>query len=489
MPPTSSSKSSLKGAPRRRPSSPVSMYGSGAGLGMKTPKPPRPLVSLEKRPQRETKAKSHTRSTSASTTTSALSESSANNTPPSPSSVKSKKSTTSFGFSGWKKRAHSSSTTSLPSSPMTPTSPMADTTPTRNIRSFPSETSISRVPSGTEVESRARQLDKATRTFGERVPVEYLQRHDHEHILPTTITALPSPISSTSPSADTTPTQTRARQLDKAARTFGERLPMDYSLNGQRHDHEHILPHIITALPLDEPTDPILPADDLRYEQFPTSIDITASNTIVPSSPTGSCRTSSSVFPNEDDRDLNQTRSQSSSSTQVDLSPIIFTSALPDPIPPPRPGKESVASSPYVRYVPRPKPGPLSSLPSPSSIGLNKTSAVDNGAIKIRSPKRPSTSSSSIPHSPITRRPSRLLPLRPKSSHEESTPWEGESNPHPRPDSPFQDSSIPIHTWVSTTWSSPKKGCIIRQEGGQGWSGEWNRSDMQDVIATLRQLK
>ncbi|GLB43814.1 hypothetical protein LshimejAT787_1403260 [Lyophyllum shimeji] len=72
------------------------------------------------------------------------------------------------------------------------------------------------------------------------------------------------------------------------------------------------------------------------------------------------------------------------------------------------------------------------------------------------------------------------------------------SNPHlplhVRPDTPFQD-GVPLegdsaHLAPPTTWVAVKEqGMIQRKERRQGWSGEWNQGDMQEVIKKLRNLK
>ncbi|KAF5376206.1 hypothetical protein D9615_008486 [Tricholomella constricta] len=69
---------------------------------------------------------------------------------------------------------------------------------------------------------------------------------------------------------------------------------------------------------------------------------------------------------------------------------------------------------------------------------------------------------------------------------------------HPRPDTPFQDYILPREVGAGYlapppgTWgpgSGGGKDLVQRKEKRQGWSGEWNREDMRDVIAKLRNLK
>ncbi|KAJ6573236.1 hypothetical protein B0H10DRAFT_2105594 [Mycena sp. CBHHK59/15] len=63
------------------------------------------------------------------------------------------------------------------------------------------------------------------------------------------------------------------------------------------------------------------------------------------------------------------------------------------------------------------------------------------------------------------------------------------ADPYARPETPFADLD-PLesddYAPVSTQYLSPG---ISRKERGQGWSGEWNQRDMQDVIQKLRNLK
>ncbi|KAG6909568.1 hypothetical protein DXG01_016816 [Tephrocybe rancida] len=71
------------------------------------------------------------------------------------------------------------------------------------------------------------------------------------------------------------------------------------------------------------------------------------------------------------------------------------------------------------------------------------------------------------------------------------------SNPHLplhlRPETPFQDSVVPIANSGYLTPSGWMKNqgndMLQRKERRQGWSGEWNQGDMQDVIRKLRNLK
>ncbi|KAG7086923.1 hypothetical protein E1B28_002839 [Marasmius oreades] len=393
----SSVRSSQTAQSRRRPPSPVSMYGSGSGFCVGPPnRPPRPLV-LEKKPKAE--AKTHTRLNSASTSTSAALSESSSSTTPSNASLKSA-STKSFGFpTSWKKRGkQSSSTTSSTSLPAS--SSISETTPTRTrFRSHASEEFLDHIPS--EAENRLRQLNKAARMFGERVPPEYI---------------LYGASPTTSP------------------------LPLG-----------------------DEPTDPVLPVLD---ELEPIDVPVTNFMLAPPEemSPPSFCRcgTSSPVLPSKDyDEVEHNGEAEPESPTLTPSSPAPSTKKLAtDSLEPLN------TTTPFLLRHPRPKPRASNkSLPS-----------VENGVQET-----PKTTTGQ-PRSSLT---------RPQTSYAGSTrSWDESTSSYPRPDSPFLESAVPIHTWISTTWSSPKnEGRIARQNCGQGWSGEWNRSDMQDVITKLRQLK
>lgn len=68
-----------------------------------------------------------------------------------------------------------------------------------------------------------------------------------------------------------------------------------------------------------------------------------------------------------------------------------------------------------------------------------------------------------------------------------------------RPDTPFASAAVPLRAELLIPpgvglMPIPKKtkarrDLVTRREKRQGWSGEWNRGDMQDVIQTLRSLK
>ncbi|KAJ7767297.1 hypothetical protein B0H16DRAFT_1686879 [Mycena metata] len=64
----------------------------------------------------------------------------------------------------------------------------------------------------------------------------------------------------------------------------------------------------------------------------------------------------------------------------------------------------------------------------------------------------------------------------------------------PRPEIPFLDTLVTVDSQVLITQNAPRhthahKPCVIRAETKEGWIGEWNQEDMQDVIHKLRSLK
>ena len=53
---------------------------------------------------------------------------------------------------------------------------------------------------------------------------------------------------------------------------------------------------------------------------------------------------------------------------------------------------------------------------------------------------------------------------------------------------PFVDAVVLAEPHDATSWTAEGQN-VVRRERLQGWSGEWNRNDMQDVISKLRNLK
>lgn len=74
------------------------------------------------------------------------------------------------------------------------------------------------------------------------------------------------------------------------------------------------------------------------------------------------------------------------------------------------------------------------------------------------------------------------------------------SNPHlplhPRAETPFANTAVALQAQPGylappgmVAISTDGQEVVMRKERRQGWSGEWNRGDMQDVIQKLRNLK
>ncbi|KIK55446.1 hypothetical protein GYMLUDRAFT_840485 [Collybiopsis luxurians FD-317 M1] len=112
-----------------------------------------------------------------------------------------------------------------------------------------------------------------------------------------------------------------------------------------------------------------------------------------------------------------------------------------------------------------------------------------------RNPKRPKTAPSRSMSFSFTH-PNPSLPTPPSPS--------GALNKVPRPSTAQQPletrkvespassltrSSSISHSMISSDKSSSPTLTVARRERGQGWSGEWNRGDMQEIIQQLRQLK
>ncbi|KAJ7346129.1 hypothetical protein DFH08DRAFT_870577 [Mycena albidolilacea] len=60
-----------------------------------------------------------------------------------------------------------------------------------------------------------------------------------------------------------------------------------------------------------------------------------------------------------------------------------------------------------------------------------------------------------------------------------------------RPDTPFLDTLVAVNSQVvvSPRHTHAREPSVVRTEAREGWMGEWNQDDMQDVIQKLRSLK
>lgn len=96
----------------------------------------------------------------------------------------------------------------------------------------------------------------------------------------------------------------------------------------------------------------------------------------------------------------------------------------------------------------------------------------------------PEPSENTLTTAPQISRSRSLRSLRRKSSDDDL------DRNYTRPQTPFMDTAAaaPVDT-KTTVWSSDGEGFIVRRERRQGWSGEWNQHNMQDVISKLRNLK
>ncbi|KAK7029652.1 hypothetical protein VNI00_014350 [Paramarasmius palmivorus] len=446
MPPSSAS-SSIMSSPSsrrpRRPPSPVSMY--VAGFGFDAPKQPKPLVKLEpKQKGKEKKANrqslSHMKSPSDATASSMRSaesvESRVSNTN-SKGSVKSIGSKRSFSLSGLLKRGSSTGASGagaqVSQKPSSPTS----------FRGPKNQPSIEFVPSDAEV--RVRQLNKVTRTLGEIVPVEYiLQGETHEEELST-----PPP-------------------------------------------HPEVMMRAVPSLSTsrDLPSVPQLPPKSDHHNEgiSPTSRSKPSPNTTSSSSPTSSqdyhytkrVRT----LPPVPVIDVHPRNSFASDSESIHISPITFSPPPDPPMPPPkRPITDSSNDS--------TKPSVIAIKDVPLLLRIPDRSNLPSPRPKpaTRSHPRPNTSHG-IPSAELhenTPTPKATAVSRPSTSHGGSPT--ADRHFADRAESPFQDSTVPVQAWLSASWAAKKESAVVRRERNEGWSGEWNRSDMQDVIRKLRHLK
>jgi hypothetical protein len=83
------------------------------------------------------------------------------------------------------------------------------------------------------------------------------------------------------------------------------------------------------------------------------------------------------------------------------------------------------------------------------------------------------------------------------------TPFLRPETPFLRPETPFSEYTRPNTPFINLDPREPEDDepamtsgptmylapGVTRKERGQGWSGEWNQHDMQDVIHKLRSLK
>ncbi|KAJ3740641.1 hypothetical protein DFH05DRAFT_1529246 [Lentinula detonsa] len=150
------------------------------------------------------------------------------------------------------------------------------------------------------------------------------------------------------------------------------------------------------------------------------------------------------------------------------------------PHPPPRPNRSSKRpkTAPSSHSNKRPLPQiPKNETPSIATLNL----PVVSGDLNKTTPRPPQTELDNTRLEP----PSLSLTRSKSISHSMMMVA-------PRPDSPFIDVSGPMKSYFTTalgtnqTMSSSAAGI---SERAQGWSGQWNVDDIQDVIQKLRELK
>ncbi|KAJ7736204.1 hypothetical protein DFH07DRAFT_843039 [Mycena maculata] len=298
-----------------------------------------------------------------------------------------------------------------------------------------------------------------------------------------------SPTESEFPSPPDTPMEVpeaelRRRQLQKAARILGEAIPLELVLQ-PRHP-------LVKAFP-DPP--PRRSTESPQPGQQPKEMSTERRAGKLARRASLSLSTFASKFrggPTNHSRDSSQDSSSSDQSSPpvpamprrrsiVATSPIMFN--FPLELSPSR-AQFIQPSSPST-----PDGGLVIDIRSPPSSILGHD---DEEATPVREYSSPLARSHSYSHSEIL---PRVVPM-PTHSHAESeqiymrseTPFS-----HMRPETPFADvrPGTPFidlddgEDTASAAYLSP----VSRKERGQGWSGEWNQRDMQDVIQKLRSLK
>ncbi|KAF7355976.1 hypothetical protein MVEN_00927000 [Mycena venus] len=281
----------------------------------------------------------------------------------------------------------------------------------------------------------------------------------------------------------------RRRQLEKATRILGESVPLELVFQ-PRHPLAKAFPPPPPRRSTDSPQPGQQPRETLT-ERRPKKLARRASlslSTFAAKFRTGSHSTNHS-------RDSSQeSHSPSSSDSQHSRPPSAFGRALPR-------RRSAVLSSPILFAFPRRSPTRAQMVPPPTPPPLDTGLVID-----IRSPDPSVYGHDDDEATPVCEAPSRLARSHVYSSSEVlprivpmPTHAHTDSEPiYPRPETPFADYTRPATpfdrlepeedepTITSTMYLSPG---VSRKERGQGWSGEWNQRDMQDVIQKLRSLK
>ncbi|KAF8193848.1 hypothetical protein K438DRAFT_2130378 [Mycena galopus ATCC 62051] len=290
----------------------------------------------------------------------------------------------------------------------------------------------------------------------------------------------------------------RRRQLEKATRILGESVPLELVFQSRQP-----LANAFPSPPPRRSTDGPQPDQEpreMKAEHRPKKLVRRASLSL--STWTAKLRNGSSSTNHSRDSSQESHSPPSSDSHQSHHSavPSAFTRTLPR-------RRSLVLGSPILFSFPRRAPS-RAQTQQPFHTPPKNALVID-----IRSPEPSLYGGDDDESTPVRESPSRLARSHVYSSSEMILPRivpmpthaHTDSEPaFPRPETPFADyAPRPITTYTdfghsdpdpeddeptitSTMYLSPG---VSRKERGQGWSGEWNQRDMQDVIHKLRSLK
>ncbi|KAJ6548802.1 hypothetical protein B0H19DRAFT_1237471 [Mycena capillaripes] len=314
---------------------------------------------------------------------------------------------------------------------------------------------------------------------------------------------------------DVSEAELRRRQLEKATRILGESVPLELVFQ-PRHP-------LVKAFPDPPPrrsTESPMPGQQPREmltERRPGKIVRRASLSL--SAFTSKLRIGSNSTNHS--RDSSQESHSASSSDHSHYSrqppspaPSAFTRSLPR-------RRSTVLGSPILFSFPKRPSHTRAQTPAPSTPTTPNSDLV----IDIRSCDPSEHGHDDAEATPVREHPARLARSHFYSSSEilprivpipalTHTHAPSEPHPHPaRPETPFADYTRPTTPFEYTRPTTPFADLervalepededeptitgtkflapgVSRKERGQGWSGEWNQRDMQDVIQKLRSLK
>lgn len=289
--------------------------------------------------------------------------------------------------------------------------------------------------------------------------------------------AQPSPQNSGTPISPAFPVQSeeeiRKKRIERVERTFGEHVPTELVFP---NDHEEKLYRELD-----------IHADDLEriYASKQESKAVRRASISVATFTNLRKRAASSIA---------STHSRNSSGTS-DSHEFVSNPTVRNPNPrfditeerrgPAVPQKTADNTASTRNIVPRPLP--------PTPAGASQITMGPRGSKEHAETHQESTRTESKRLQP---RQSSLI-NRTKSLSHPLSPFAMDAS-LPRPSSPFVDNLVPIPGSKSGNGllAPPgmelvggPEGTVVRRERKQGWSGEWNRDDMQDVIQKLRALK